>query len=113
MTLRPWQVWWYDPDPTVGHEQAKRRPGVIVSSATHLRLANGQMLTILPMTTQERPDWGWRVAVTLPGKAPAWVITEQVRTISSRRLAGRTPIGVLSPAEIAEVRRALRDMLDM
>lgn len=38
--LRPWQVWWANFDPQVGHEQAGHRPAVVISTAFECALRN-------------------------------------------------------------------------
>ena len=111
--LAPWQVWWVEFDPVIGREQGKRRSAVIVSSAFHLRLVRGELLTVLPLTTIERPGWLHRTELILPKLKPGWAITEQVRTVSAQRLAGDRPITVLSPSQIEEVRGTLGKMLDL
>jgi mRNA interferase MazF len=115
MTLRtePWQVWWVDLEPVAGREQGKSRPALVVSSAFHLRLVRGQLLSVLPLTTAERVGWLHRVEVSLPGRKTGWAITEQVRTISASRLTGTSPIGRLDDVQIRAVRSVLGRMLDL
>jgi mRNA interferase MazF len=106
--FEPWQVWWVDFNPIRGREQAKERPAVIVSSAHHLRLLRGDLITVMPLTTVER-DWPFRIQVSTPGKT-SWVITEQIRTVSALRVRGDEPLYTLSPSEIAAV-RAMRNQM--
>lgn len=105
----PGTVWFADLNPTQGREQAGDRPVLIVSSAFHLELTGGDIATVLPMTSVHRPGWVHRVPI---GES-SWVITDQVRTIATRRLRRRATD--LDPAEVefVEVRRALRMMIDM
>ena len=110
--IEPWQVWWVNFDPVEGREQAGRRPAVVVSSRFHLALANGGVVTVMPLTTRERPGWLHRVRVDLPGKV-SWAITEQVRTVAGRRLAGRAPLCRLTDDQVRDVRRVLARMLDV
>jgi len=106
--FEPWQVWWVDFNPIRGREQAKERPAVIVSSAYHLRLLRGDLITVLPLTTVERA-WPFRIQVGTPRK-PSWVITEQIRTVSGLRVRGDEPLYTLSPSEIAAV-QAMRNQM--
>jgi mRNA interferase MazF len=108
----PWQVWWADLDPVLGKEQAGRRPVVIVSSVFHLALTRYALVTALPLTTRQRPGWEHHVPVEIPGKPASYVLTEQVRTFASRRLAGDRPIATLTADQIAAVRPILAAMLD-
>lgn len=109
MSVTPWSVWWADLNPTRDNEQAGLRPVVVVSSALHLRLTRGQLVSILPVTSRFRPGWDHHVAVAL-GRA-SFTLTEQVRTISVSRFTQE--IGELSDEEITNVRTALRRMLDV
>jgi mRNA-degrading endonuclease toxin of MazEF toxin-antitoxin module len=43
---------------------------------------------------------------------PTWVRTEDVRSVSERRLGARGPFGQLTDADLAEVRRFVRLMID-
>jgi mRNA interferase MazF len=106
--FEPWQVWWVDFNPFGGREQAKDRPAVVVSSAYHLRLLRGDLITVMPLTTVER-DWPFRIRLGTPGKT-SWVITEQIRTVSALRVRGDEPLCTLSPSEIAAV-RAMRNQM--
>ena len=111
--IEPWQVWWVDLDPVAGREQGKSRPALVVSSAFHLRLVRGELLSVLPLTTVERVGWLHRTELSLPGQKAGWAITEQVRTISAARLTGTEPIGQLDEDQIAAIRSVLSKMLDL
>lgn len=111
--IEPWQVWWVDLDPVAGREQGRERPAIVVSSAFHLRLVRGQLLSVLPLTTLERRAWLHRVRITLPNQESGWAITEQVRTVSATRLGGGGPIGRLTDEQVAQVRGVLTRMLDI
>jgi mRNA interferase MazF len=109
--VRPqrWDVWFGDLDPTVGNEQAGDRPLVVVSADFHLRMFL-TLVTILPLTTRERPGLLHRVPVTPLGKG-GYVITEQIRTISRDRL--RRHLGVLTVDEVRDVKAVLARMIDL
>jgi mRNA interferase MazF len=106
-------VWWVDLEPVAGHEQGKARPALVVSSAFHLRLVRGELLSVLPLTTARRIGWLHRVEVALPGHRTGWAITEQIRTISAARLTGTQPIGQLADDQVAAVRSVVSRMLDL
>lgn len=111
--LAPWQVWWADLNPTRGHEQAGHRPVLLVSSDFHLRLTRSAMVTVLPMTTRERPGLLHHLRIEIPGKPTGYVLTEQIRTIAAARLTGTAPMWELKDDQISEVRRVLGRMLDL
>lgn len=109
--LAPWQIWRANLDPTEGHEQGKTRPALVVSSPFHLRLTANALVTVLPLTKTARPSLLHRVPVTTKD-GTSYVITEQIRTISRRRLVGE-PLVRLSDPEAAAVRDILRQMIDL
>ncbi|MGN9811851.1 type II toxin-antitoxin system PemK/MazF family toxin [Micromonospora sp. BQ11] len=111
--IRPWEVWWLDFDPVAGREQAGQRPALVVSSRFHLALTAGALVSVLPLTTRERPGWLHRVKIEIPGNRAGWAITEQIRTVSAARLTGRGPVHRLGPDQVAEVRTVLRQMIDL
>ncbi len=106
--VQPGSVWFCDFDPVRGREQGKDRPALVVSSVFHLHLTGGALVSVLPLTSVERPGWLHRVPVADGG---GWVITEQVRTIAVQRLRRPAPEITLSDDELAEVQRVLAKML--
>ncbi|MFO1535033.1 MAG: type II toxin-antitoxin system PemK/MazF family toxin [Thermoplasmatota archaeon] len=77
---------WANLGPTVGHEQAGRRP-VLVVSRTHFNKASGTVIAF-PLTSQPQ-RLGYPVTALLPDgilAKPTWVKLTQVRTVSAERL---------------------------
>lgn len=106
--IQPGSVWYCDFDPVRGREQGRDRPALVVSSAFHLGLTGGALVSVLPMTSVERPGWLHRVPVS---GGRGWVISEQVRTLAVHRFRRPAPEHALSPEELVEVRRVLAKML--
>lgn len=106
-SIEPGSVWFCDFDPVRGREQGKDRPALVVSSEFHLQLTGGALVSVLPLTSVERPGWLHRVPVSGGG----WVITEQVRTITVQRFRRPAPEITLSDDELADVQRVLAKML--
>ena len=106
--VQPGEVWFVDFEPVRGREQGKDRPALVVSSAFHLAITLGQLVTVLPLTSVGRTGWAHRVHVASGG---GWVITEQVRTVSAQRFRRHARELVLTVDELAEVRRVLAQML--
>lgn len=102
------QVWFVDFDPVRGREQGKDRPALVVSSSFHLSLTAGRLVSVLPLTSVERPGWLHRIGIAAGG---GWVITEQVRTVSANRFRRYAPEITLSTDELKQVRRVLAQML--
>ncbi|GJF12917.1 mRNA interferase [Mycolicibacterium cyprinidarum] len=86
--IEPGSVVWVNVDPTIGREQAGRRPAVVVASAGYLKAVT-ELAIVAPATTTQR---GWPQHVELTGPAlgllhPTFAMTEQPRTISRQRIA--------------------------
>lgn len=103
-------VYWADPDPTRGSEQAKARPFVIVS----VDQLNGSPLQVSLATPLTRTDW--HSPLHLPIEPPegglrerSYVMPEQLRTVSHERLSRR--LGRLRPASLEELLRRCRLLL--
>src|SRR6058998_226196 len=90
MSVRKWDLAWALLDPTVGREQAGRRPVLVFCNdviAAPIGLA-----TVLPLTTWKTGRRVYPTEVLLPsamGRLPgdSLVLAHQVRTISARRLS--------------------------
>jgi mRNA interferase MazF len=104
----PWQVWWTDFDPQVGHEQAGLRPAIIVGTALACRLPN-RLVIVVPCTTTNR-GLPFHPGVSL-GR-PSFAMCDQVKSISVARLTKPHPAR-LSAEEIDTVKFALRQMIDV
>jgi len=106
--IQPGQVWFVDFDPVRGREQGKDRPALVVSSRFHLDLTIGQLVSVLPLTSVERPGWVHRIRIDSGG---GWVITEQICTLSAERFRRYAPEIEPTAYELNDVRRVLAQML--
>ncbi len=105
------EIWLIDFDPTRGHEQAGRRPALIISDDRFNRGRAGLVMAI-PMTTRER-GIPTHVAVSPPEggvRVPSFLKCEDLRSISKERLV-EGPWGVLSLRTMAAVEERLRLLL--
>lgn len=115
MSVRKWDLSWALLDPTVGHEQAGRRP-VLVFCNDVIASPIG-LVTVLPLTTWRKGRRVYPTEVLLPagtGGLPAdsLVLAHQVRTLSARRLS--PTIGSVGDMALRErVVTALRLWLDL
>jgi mRNA interferase MazF len=103
-------VYWADPDPTRGSEQAKARPFAIVSVDQLNRSPIGLSLAV-PLT---RTDFGnaLHLAIAPPEgglRDACFAMPEQLRTVSHERLSRR--LGRLRPATREELLRRCRLLL--
>jgi len=110
--IRRGDVWDAEFDPVRGHEQAGRRPAVIVS-ADHFHQGNSQLVYVLPVTRTNR-GLPWHVSVDPPEgglSARSFVMCDQMRIFALERLRRRR--GMVSPRTIAEIEYYLRVLLDL
>lgn len=108
--LAPGDVVWVTPAPTVGREQAGRRPAVVVCGPDYLSTVE-TLAIIVPVTSVDRA-WPNHVPIgdiALPQRS--WAMTEQVRTISRERIVGR--VGSVDSSTLQSLRNWIRDFLDL
>ena len=99
-------------DPVEGHEQAGRRPALVLSVDT-FNARPAELVTVLPMTTKARA-LASRVEVRPPEGGvtkPSYVIGERTRTVSSRRLVKR--LGQVSRPTMARASDVVRMLLGL
>lgn len=112
MSRRPEQgeVYWADPDPTRGSEQAKARPFAIVSVDQLNRSPVGLSLAV-PLTRTDFKN-ALHLAIAPPEgglREPNYAMPEQLRAVSHERLSRR--LGRLRPATSEELLRRCRLLL--
>ena len=96
---------WLQFNPQAGHEQAGRRPAVVLSPGRY----NGRtgLIVCCPTTTRIK---GFPFEVVLAGMPPSVVLADQVKSLDWRaRHASRK--GRVSAAELDEVRGKLRALI--
>ena len=103
------EIYWADLDPTRGHEQAGRRP-VLVLSQDVFNDRSGTVIAIA-ITSQE-PRAGFPLnleleSTNLPKRS--WVKISQIRTISTERLSAK--LGKVRPEELAQVIEGLNEII--
>ena len=106
------ELWWVDFDPVIGHEQADRRPALVVSTEEFHQSAYG-LVIVMPLTTS---DHGYPTHVLLPDDTPglrerSFVQTEQIRTVSTLRVHRR--LGAIDPVSLNNVFYALSTILGL
>jgi mRNA interferase MazF len=107
---RQGDVYWTNPDPTKGTEQAKSRPFVIVSVDQLNQTSLGLSLAV-PLT---RTDFGNALHLAVPAaegglKEDGFAMPEQLRAISHERLSRR--LGSLRPKTLEELLKRCRVLL--
>jgi len=106
------EVWTADLSPTRGHEQAGRRP-VLVVSEDLLNEGPAGLIIVVPITSRLRPIPS-HVRIEPPEAGlvrSSAALCEAVRSISRERL--ERPLGTVSPATMAKVEEILRTLMGL
>lgn len=103
-SARRGQVYWVNLDPTIGSEQGKKRPCLVVSPDALNSKGNWNTVVVLPITSKGEAN-----TLCVPvsaGKTSGLALIAQVRTIDKRRLASLA--GPVSRDELETVLVTLR-----
>ena len=91
--------------PQAGHEQAGRRPAIVLSPAAY----NGKtgLMLCCPMTRQIK---NYPFEVRIPGTLPSVVLSDQIKSLDWRSRHAKSK-GQASAEELAEVRAKTRALI--
>jgi mRNA interferase MazF len=111
------EIWIFDPEPVLGREQGKVRPGLIAST-DNLNHSDRGMVVIIPMTRVRRPPEYFPLHVAVSAESSglsyeSYVMCEQIRAISIDRLYGRRLRGAVDITTMKEIDARLRLLLDL
>ena len=101
--LEAGDVVWIDFGVPVGHEQAGRRPALVVSLASYNEASS--LLVVCPITRNEAP-WPFKVSLPPIGRVRGAVVVDQIRAVDPVARHCRR-IGAVPPDLLDEVRRRL------
>lgn len=96
-------------DPVVGHEQAGRRPVLVISGPSYNELRNEQLIVAAITTRQRRLPFHIPIGTDSGLRTASWVQSESVRSISVQRVVGH--IGRARAETVAEVRNLVINFL--
>jgi len=96
---------WISFDPQTGHEQAGHRPAVVLSPAAYN--AKTSLMVCCPMTTQIK---NYPFEVVIGGPSLSAVLADQVKSLDWRKRRAKRK-GMISTAELAEVRAKIRALI--
>ena len=96
---------WINFDPQAGHEQAGHRPAVVLSPAAYN--AKTSLMLCCPMTTQIK---SYPFEVLIAGPSRSAVLADQIKSLDWRSRRAKRK-GVVSPAELSEVRSKIRALI--
>lgn len=107
------EIWLADLDPLRGHEQAGRRPVLVVSADMYNRGPSG-LVFVLPLTRTNR-----RIPIHVEVRPPegglrdtSYILADTIRSISRERL-GEAAWGQVSVETMRAVERVLRVLMDL
>jgi mRNA interferase MazF len=101
-------VWFVDLDPTIGHEQAKRRPCVVVSADTYNQGCAG-LVIVMPITSRQRELYWYVPLNQMEGglDKQSYIICDQVRNLSVQRFSTKM-LGVVSDYTLDQIDERLK-----
>lgn len=109
--VRRGEIYWADLDPVVGHEQAGRRPVVVVQNDVGNQVSPTTIVAVIT-SRQLRP---YPFLVSLPGsmlERPSLVNCAHLRSVDKARLQEQ-PIAMLDADTMQQVDEALRVSLGL
>lgn len=107
------EIWFANLNPTVGHEQSKSRPCLIIS-VNQFNYGPAELVVILPMTTKNK-NLPWYVEINPPEggiKLKSFIICDQVRTISKKRLIDKS-LGIIHQKTLYQIEKRLEILLGL
>ena len=103
------ELWWADLDPVKGHEQAGKRP-ILVISHDILNQKSGTVIALAVTSQEPRAGFPLTFPVTsLRMPKTSWVKMSQIRTISTERLGKR--IGRVTEDELSEILEGFAELV--
>ena len=104
-------IWFVDLNPTVGHEQAKRRPCIVMSADSYHQGYSGLAL-VLPITSRQR-ELFWYVSLDAPESGldkKSYVICDQIRSVSLKRFSSSC-LGFVNDYTLQQIEERLKKVL--
>jgi mRNA interferase MazF len=99
------EIVWINFTPQAGHEQAGRRPALVLSPAAYNRKTS--LMICCPLTTQIK---NYPFEVFIGGMPPSAVLADQVKSIDWRSRDAK-PKDRVSPEQLAEVRAKIHALI--
>jgi len=101
-------VWLIDLDPTIGHEQAKKRPCLVISANTYNQGHSG-LVVVMPITTKPRELFWYVTIKQFEGglDQQSYIICDQIRTISLQRFSSKC-LGFISDYTLTQIEERLK-----
>ena len=74
---------WVDFDPSLGHEQKGKRPGLIISKSKLTMMTNG-LVQIVPITTRDSQGFPLHIKLDKRTYIQGEIMCEQIKTMDSK-----------------------------
>jgi mRNA interferase MazF len=115
-TLKPLRgdIWIVNLDPIIGHEQAKKRPCVVISNNIFNQNPS-ELVVIIPLTSKyKKVSWLVEVGEITIGKisTPSYALCNHVRTVSLTRFSSK-PFARVSSEAMDAIEARIRVLLDL
>ena len=107
MSLERGDIVWVDFDPAFGHEQAGRRPALVISDTGYNALST--MVLVCPITSNRKP-WPFNLPLAPGARIGGAVIVDQLKTIDKRRIHSPR-VDRADPDSIAAVQQMLHGLI--
>jgi mRNA interferase MazF len=105
MSIKQYDIYWVNLDPTIGSEIQKNRPGIVI---TPDKMNNNiDTIIVAPLTTKSH-NYPTRLKTNVAGKE-CWAVLDQIRAIDKSRLIGK--IGELDKKDILQLKNIINEML--
>ena len=108
-SVRRGELYWADPGPVLGHEQAGHRPMLVLSREV---FNDSHRVAIVASVTSRPPKSDFPLSWPLGSGGlprPSWAISWQVRTVSVLRLGRR--IGLVEEREVDRIVEGLMEIV--
>ena len=105
------EIWWVDLNPTRGHEQSGRRPGLVISDDI-FNAGPAELVVVLPLTSRDKKiPLHEKIAPTEGGLAEvSYIKCEDIRSVSKKRLSAR--IGMVEDRTLLAVQEKVKILLN-
>jgi mRNA interferase MazF len=102
-------VVWVDFDPAVGHEQAGRRPALVISDETYNQ--ESSFVLVCPITRNSKP-WPFKVALSDGSSISGQILVDQIKSIDKKRILS-VKVGRIDEGLLSQIRGLLRTLLQL
>ncbi len=107
------EVWFVNLDPTIGHEQAKTRPCLVISHNS-LNYSLAHLHIVLPITSKNKKNPFHVPLEWLEGgsETESFILCDQIRTISRQRFKTKS-VGIVTSKTLESVEYIMSILLKL